>query len=183
MLDGWRENVIREILQQRKRAIKELNPAPEICEAANSAVIRGQISTTALDFEGKVEYTRSDIYSLGMMIVKMFALYQADDFYEYEPSIKVSTRMIENAIMKINTLHEKLASTLNKMLVYDCFERVSFSYLDEVINGDKDVSPIKEASMDHLNPIARYEHGARLDNTIEESFGLGSNENPSSRPR
>jgi len=41
MLDGWRENIIREVLQQRKKAIKELNPAPEICDAVNSAVIRG----------------------------------------------------------------------------------------------------------------------------------------------
>jgi len=48
-----------------------------------------------------------------------------------------------------------------------------------VINGNKDVSPIKEASMDHLNPVSR------LDNTMEESFGVGSNEKPSirSRPR
>lgn len=92
--------------------------------------------TTFLDFEGKVEYTRADVYSLGMMIMKMFSLYSSDDFYEYEPEVRVNTGRVEETLLKINTLHAKLASTLNKMLTFDCFERVTFSYLDQVINGN-----------------------------------------------
>lgn len=134
--DGYRESILREVLQNGKKAVKELNPAPEICSAVNEAKQRGQVPTSFLDFEGKVEYPRSDVYSLGMMIMKMFSLYSSDEFYEYEPEVKISTRRVEDALLKINTLHAKLASTLNKMMIFDCFERVSFNYLDQVINGN-----------------------------------------------
>lgn len=39
--DGWRESILREILQSGKKAVKELNPAPEICQSANEANMRG----------------------------------------------------------------------------------------------------------------------------------------------
>ena len=179
------------IMQDKPNLIRLMNPSPELCQSYNDSELYREQYSAYPDFEVKVVYDKTDVYSVANMLLRMFALYSKDHFYEYKPALKIVTRRIESTLLKINALNSKFACILNKMLTYDCFERVSFSYLHQVITGQEHPSPLNDdfenlrakdserinlsdhrQSNDGLNDSSVQNAGSNAHN-INESFGVG----------
>lgn len=163
-------------IQDKPSIIRLMNPSPEICQAYNDAEIYREKYTTYPDFEAGVLYEKTDVYSLGMMIIRMFSLYSSGDFYETRTPLKTATRKVEATLLKINALNARLAFILNKMLTFDCFERSSFGQIKEIIEGNNNMSPMGNT----LRNVRSSEKGVKVadfsdfspDHRVNESFGV-----------
>lgn len=108
---------------------KVMNPAPEVVDAVNHLSFDKR-NLTGLQHMGQdMIYTKNDVYSLGILILKMANLYSSDPFYVHGATIKLNTKKIENGILKLYSLNKRLGVCLNNMLVYDPNGRADFEHV------------------------------------------------------
>lgn len=150
--------------------IKVMNPAPEVVEAFNHQTFEKANLSGYQNMGQDVLYSKNDIYSLGIFILKLSNLYSTEPFYIHGTSIKVNTKKIESSILKLYSLNKKLGVCLNKMLVYEPHGRANFEEIIEALSskdefvdrgltiGDVSSNPNKKAVL-----VERYDNKGIFD--------------------
>lgn len=115
--------------------VKVINPSPELIEAYNETNFTGGGLSMYNDMGANISYTRNDVYSLGILVLKMSNLYSSEPFYMYGSSMKVNTKKIETGILKLHSLSHRLGTALNNMLCYDPMDRWSFAMIVESLDS------------------------------------------------
>ena len=92
--------------------------------------------------ESKIDYLKSDVYCLGMMILRMFNLYTNDNFYDFSGSntfAKINTKKLEKTLLSIHQIYSQFACLINQMIIYDYNERPSFIDLDKMLEHQDNI--------------------------------------------
>lgn len=118
---------------------KVMNPSPEVVEAFNHLNFEKRNLSGYKNMGQDVSYSKNDIYSLGIFILKLSNLYSTEPFYLHGTTIKVNTKKIEASILKLYSLNKRLGVCLNKMLVYDPYGRASFEEILEVLSSKEEL--------------------------------------------
>ena len=115
--------------------MKVMNPSPEVIEAFNEAQMASNGLSMYPDMTGGIAYPRNDVYSLGILMLKISNLYSTEGFYTYSPGLKVNTKKVEMGILKLHSINNRLGVIANNMLCYDPIERWTFSQVVQVLES------------------------------------------------
>lgn len=155
---------------------KVMNPSPEIVEAFNHLNFDKRALSGYQNMAQDMLHGRNDIYSLGIFVLKLSNLYSSEPFYIHAATVKVNTKKIEAAILKLYSLNKRLGLCLNNMLVYDPQSRTNFENILEILSskeegGDRGLNAGDVA----LNVNKRMGLGERSENkAIFETDPLGA---------
>lgn len=131
--------------------LKVMSPSPEVAEAFNFLVAESKPYSGYPNMSEGVVYSRNDVYSLGILILKMSNMYSSEPYYSQGTSLKVNTKRVESSILKLHSLNKKLGVVLNHMLSYEpddrwTFEKVveSLSINSEAFNRPLNIQYVKQ---------------------------------------
>lgn len=162
--------------------IKVVNPSPELIDAYNEANFAAGGLSMYNDMGTNISYTRNDVYSLGILILKMSNLYSSEPFYAYGSTMKVNTKKIETGILKLHSLSPRLGTALNNMLCYDATDRWSFSLVLESLDPKTELQQ-SELMPGLLRGNPKAQHGLKaasqgnINRSLANHFGQETNQN------
>lgn len=114
--------------------LKVMNPSPEVAEAYNMLAVETRPFSGYPNMSEGMVYPGNDVYSLGILILKMSNMYSSEPYYIHGATLKVNTKRVESSILKLHSLNRKLGVVLNHMLSYDPHDRWTFEKIVESLS-------------------------------------------------
>lgn len=118
-----------ELMQDKGSAgvLKAMNPSPELIDLFTDASLAANAPSMYNDMAGSLRPNKNDVYSLAIVVLKLCNLYATEGLYVYHPLLKVHTKRVEQAVVRVHSTNPRIGFVLNKMLAFDPSERWSFS--------------------------------------------------------
>jgi len=138
-------------LSSKENLLKVFNFSPETLHGFNVLRKNRDRLNAFRNTEDSIDYPRADVYSLGIMILRMYYLYNNDSFYDFHGLnglAKINTKKIEKVVLNIHQINSPLAALLNQCLIHDTKNRATFADLDATVNNGS----IEGYMSDHLSP-------------------------------
>lgn len=123
----------------KENLLKLFNYSPEVLTAFNALRKQKDRMTSFRVAEEGIDYLKADVYSLAIMILRLFCLYTNDNFYDFHGMngfAKTNTKKVEKVLLSLHQLNSRLAVLLNQCLIHDVKSRPSFCDLDAVLGND-----------------------------------------------
>lgn len=118
-------------ISQKDTFKNSLNPSPEIIQTLNIIYKQNFPEAAFQQYEENIHYPKSDVYSLGMLVLRLYCQYKNDNFYIYNQTDKFSdfsihTRKLEKIILDLHSENKDLSTLLNQQLIHSPVKRKSF---------------------------------------------------------
>lgn len=145
------KRVIEQSLSSKDNLLKVFNFSPETLHGFNVLRRNRDRLNAFRNTEDSIDYPKADVYSLGIMVLRLHFMYTNDSFYDFHGLnglAKINTKKIEKVVLNLHQINSQLAALLNQCLIYDAKNRASFADLDSRLNSqDANIS-----FTDHLSP-------------------------------